>query len=237
MVQTLVETHNRSRPTPERSVLKAFIFLLVVNAFFGAPAFAQSIPTGKSGFYDPAFAIGVDKSSGTVTGYFESSTGWDETTKAPRFSCMFFLSGKLQGDAYQITTWFPGEKDNHIKGQLKFVAGAKTRAEMRIRLEGEHGGCWNVYPLREMNDDKLPLTRRGEWVAVGVVSSRRAFFHRAPDLQAREKAYLTRGDMILVYKVEQGWVDAEYIKGWMSGEFGQTKRGWIKEADLFSPYQ
>ena len=121
MVQTLVETFSRFQLTPERFAPKALILLSVVTVFFEAPAFAQSIRTGESGFYDPAFAIAVDKSSGTVTGYFESSTGWDEAANAPQFSCIFFCP-ENEGRCLSDTTCAGGE-DAHIRGQLKWLPG------------------------------------------------------------------------------------------------------------------
>ena len=65
-----------------------------------------------------------------------------------------------------------------------------------------------------MNDDSVCTARQ-----VGgreIVSSKRALFHQ---FKRSSQGKLTSArDMILVYKVEEGWAEAEYHQGWMSGE-------------------
>jgi hypothetical protein len=172
--------------------------------------------------------IGVDKEKGEVTGFFSESGGWDDQTKAPRFSCIFYIYGKLQGDTYQVTTWYPGNKE-YIKGELKFIV-SEGRKEIDLRLAEEHGGCWNVrHFAKDANPATLELEKSGDWIGVRVVSANKAFFHKGPNVQTKERAYVVKHDPVRALKVQAGWVEAEY------GD-DKVTRGWIKESDLFSPY-
>src|SRR5215204_1678191 len=93
-----------SKQIPSMILVLAF---LMGNTPWESFAVGQTKPSGRSGNYDSLLLIGVDENSGMLTGYFEDSVGWDESTKSSRFSCAFFLYGRLRGDAYQITTWYP----------------------------------------------------------------------------------------------------------------------------------
>jgi len=218
-------------------LLNQFIFrsLLLILLLAGSPQClpasrqnegARAVdPAGNSGDYDP-MQIGVDKKTGELTGFYASYTGWDEQRKAPRFSCVFYLYGKLQGDKYQITSWYPGHKE-YLKGELQFVV-VESRKEVQMKFEAELGGCWNVEPSYNDKDKKISLSleEQGDWTSVRVVSAPKAFFHKGPNDEMRGKAYIVKGDPVRIFKVQEGWVDAEYRK----------TRGWIKEADLYSPY-
>src|SRR5918912_1911545 len=205
-----------------RSLLEVLILLLLL----GSPALSLSAaaqnPSGGSGVYD-SLVIGVDDKSGVVTGYFEEGTGWDERTKSPMFLCTFFLYGKLQGDSYPITTWYPGASES-IKGQLKFMS-VDGFMNSYINLDDEPGGCAMAHPFSKDGGSDLRLDNPGKWSSVRGVATARAYFHKAPDARTREKSFVVKNDAVRVFKTENGWVEAE---------FGTDKvvRGWLKEADL-----
>ena len=206
-----------------------FLAFLVGNSPLGSFAVGQNKPSGRSGDYDNLLLIGVDENSGVLTGYFEDSVGWDERTQTPRFTCAFFLYGRLRGDAYEITTWYPGMGDP-IKGQLKFVT-VDNLSRAQIKLEELPGGCGMAHPsLAQVDGDALQLSAPGNWTSVRAVSARRAFFYRATNSRTKKKAYVVRGDAIRVFRVQNGWVEAEF------GAIGINKetRGWIKESTLFT---
>jgi hypothetical protein len=217
-----------------KSIFKSLtiILLLAGNSqclLAGGQREGKQSPTheGSSGLYD-SLLIGVDKEKGELTGFYEDGTGWDEQLKAPKFSCIFYIYGKLQGDAYQITTWYPGE-DKYIKGELKFVL-REGRKEIDVKLVEEHGGCWNVQPFAEKGRPAtMSLTEHGDWIGVKVVSANKAFFHNGPDAQMKGRSYVVKNDPVRVLKIQPGWVEAEY-----GGK--KTVRGWIKESDLFSSH-
>jgi hypothetical protein len=217
-----------------KSIFNILTIILLLAGPFQCPLAAgqkvgnqSPVHVGGSGFYD-TMVIGVNKEKGEVTGFFSESTGWDQQTKAPSFSCIFYIYGKLQGDAYQVTTWYPSHND-YIKGKLKFVL-VEGRREIDLKLDEEHGGCWNVrHFAKDADPMTLTLEKRGDWISVKVVSAKKAFFYKGPNEQMKGRAYLVRHDPVRVLKAQAGWVEAEY------GD-DKVTRGWIKESDLFTSY-
>jgi uncharacterized protein YecT (DUF1311 family) len=179
---------------------------------------------GFSGSFEPV-VIGVDNDSGKLTGFYKNHTGWDDRYNAPKFSCVFYISGKLTGEMYHITTWYPGESES-IEGSLRFL-GVRNNTKIRIKLNDEHDGCWNVAPLLdEENGVEYSLDNRGKWHSVRVAADK-AFFHSSPNPKTKRRAYVIKYDGLRVLDTQAGWVKAE---------FGTNRitRGWIKESDLFS---
>lgn len=206
-----------------------FLAFLIGNFPLESFAVGQNKPSGRSGNYDNLLLIGVDENSGELTGYFEDAVGWDESTKSPRFTCAFFLYGRLRGDAYEITTWYP-EMGDPIKGQLKFVT-VDNLSRAQIKLEELPGGCGMAHPsLTQDGGDELELSAPGNWTSVRAVSAKQAFFHKATDSRTKTKAYVVRGDAIRVFRVQNGWVEAEFG----AADSNKVTRGWIQESDLFT---
>ncbi len=150
-----------------------------------------------------------------VTGFYENYTGWDEQLQAPRFSCVFLFVGRMENAWVEIAT-------SDTKGTIELLGNDRVK----IRLEEEPGGCWNVEPRFDEEGVLFELTKREEWKIIRMVASERAYFHDHPDESARGESYLIEGDVLKVSEVEGDWV-----KGAYSGSQGVTA-GWIKESDL-----
>jgi hypothetical protein len=174
-----------------------------------------------SGDYD-GFLIGVDR-NGTLTGYFESSTGNGQ------FSCIFFVSGKIGHSVDSVDTWFPGERDPKevIHGVLEQMS-SNGKPAIRLKLDEEHGGCWNVQHFAS-DQSTFVLTEQGSWTSIRIVASQKAFFYDEPSNSSPRKAYAVKGNALRVFDTREGWVSAEYV----SPENRRT-RGWIREQDLFA---
>jgi hypothetical protein len=176
-----------------------------------------------SGWYDELL-IGIDQNKGVITGFYDSGTGWDEEAKGPRFVCSFYLYGEMRGDSFKIITWWPGDdRNDSINGDLTFNADGSVS----VRLENEHGGCWNVNHFADKDrPSNHALDKPGSWTSIRLVKVRRAYFHSKPNEQTQKRAYLTKDNVIRVFSQMPEWVLAEY---------GDKKisRGWIKESDLY----
>jgi hypothetical protein len=111
---------------------------------------------------------------------------------------------------------------------LKFTtAGGVSKA--RLKLETLPGGCGMTDPTLAKGDgEELTLSAPGKWKSVRGISATRAYFHKAPDDRTKEKTFVVKNDAVRIYKVQNGWVEAE---------FGIDKivRGWLKESDLLPP--
>jgi hypothetical protein len=186
-------------------------------------AMAQGTVKSRSGQYEELL-IGTDPQTGVITGYYESATGWDEKAKSPRFVCSFYLHGEMQGDSAKIVTWWPGDDaEDSINGDLTF----KADGSVSVRLESEHGGCWNVNHFADKdNPSNHTLDKAGSWTSVRLVKVRRAYFYNKPNEQNKRRAYLTKSNVIRVFNQSPGWVFAEY------GD-ERISKGWVKESDLY----
>jgi hypothetical protein len=197
-------------------MLKKILVWLI--AFLALPCVAAAVVSGD---YD-GLVIGVDR-NGSLTGYFESSTGRGQ------FSCIFFVSGKVSGSADNVDTWFPGTREpkDVIKGVLEDMS-SNGKPAIRLTLEEEHGGCWNV---QHFASDQLTfvLTERGTWESIRIVASSKAFFYDDPLSPKPRRSYAVTGNALRVFDTRNGWVKAEYV----SPENRRTL-GWIRERDLFS---
>lgn len=194
---------------------KALIWLIACLAW---PCGAAPVVSGDYG----GFLVGVDR-SGSLTGYFESSTGRGQ------FSCIFFVSGKAIGKASGVDTWFPGDRDPKevIHGVLEQVSSGGKPA-IRLKLEEEHGGCWNVQHFAS-DQSTFALTEQGNWEQIRIVASKKAYFYDDPSSSKPRKAFVVTGNALRVFETREGWVRAEYV-----GPANRRTQGWIPERDLFS---
>ena len=203
---------------------KKSILAVLVLSMSGIVGMGQNKIGPSSGRY-AELIVGVDQTSGVITGYYENGTGWDDQTKSSRFTCSFYLYGTKQGDSFKIITWWPGDDlaDSVINGRLDF----KADGSIDVLLESEHGGCWNVQHFADKDSPaNLILDKPGSWTSVRVVKVRRAYFYDKPSQQTRRRSYLTKNDAIRVFSNKPGWVEAEY-------GVDKISKGWLKESDLY----
>jgi hypothetical protein len=189
-------------------MLRPLTFVLLLLSLHGSSAFAQTLSGENS-----QIMIAVDPQTKIITGYYTDSTGYDDPSQGVKFTCIFYLRGKAEGEQpYKITTWFPGDSNDHqlIRGQIRFDTKGTKRVVV-IRLEEEHGGCWNVMHFADDEDAELTLERSGTWSSIRIVSARRAHFYSSPTAASKLRTYLTTGDSLKVFSAESGRVNAEYI--------------------------
>lgn len=194
-------------------------FILALS-FSLITAFSTAAPI-VSGNYD-GLLVGIDQ-QGILTGYFESSTGNGQ------FSCIFFVSGKLDNLKIRIDSWFPADRDPNevIKGTIEALP-ENGKPAIRVTLKEEHGGCWNVQHFAS-EPASFKLTEEGVWQAVRVVAVKKAYFYD-DELGARpRKAYVVQGNALRVFAWRSGRAQVEYVNS-----EGKRTRGWISERDLYS---
>jgi len=64
-------------------------------------SFGQTLISGE---YKFGLKLAYDSKTKILTGYFEDYTGWDEETKNPRFSCIFYIEGLVSNNKCSILT-------------------------------------------------------------------------------------------------------------------------------------
>lgn len=173
-----------------------------------------------SGVYDEAMLIAVDPATHELTGYFRMEGS------PPGFSCIFFLTGTLNGGAARIATYFPATPaDDRIDGALTI----ETPQRFAVNLPREHGGCWNV---EHFADKDLPaeftLQAAHPWRAIAVVRSDKAYFFDSPASATHRRGYLVKGDGVGVRAAQGGWLQVDYPGDTLTS-------GWIRQSDVYPP--
>ncbi|MBK9164156.1 MAG: hypothetical protein IPM21_09625 [Acidobacteria bacterium] len=195
------------------------VLLLTVAASAGS----QAIKSGEYG----SLLIGV-AADGTLTGHFRETTGMDENGR-PRFTCSFVIRGESGDDGfYRIKTWHPEFREDVIEGELSFVE-MDGRSGLRLKLGGEHGGCWNVAPmLKEDEGVEFELTTPGDWTEIRMAKAAKAYFHSSADAKTKGRAFVVKNDVVRISEIRAGWAEATF-----KNDSGRTTRGWLKTDDLY----
>ena len=193
------------------------LLIALIATLAATPAIASPITSGD---YD-GLLIGVDR-QGTLTGYFESSTGGGQ------FSCIFFMRGKVADPATRVDTWFPEDRDakNVISGSMQLLS-ENGKPTIRAGLKEDPPGCWNVQHFAP-EPASFARNEQGSWQAIRVVSANKAYFHDDPSGTHARKAYVVQGNALRIFDTRSGWVQAEYV----SPE-GKRTKGWVLEKDLY----
>ena len=172
-----------------------------------------------SGSYQSALDVAYDPQSKVITAYYESCSGWDELTKDCRFSCSFYLIGKLEAKQALIQSYFPADrKDDSIAGKITLQSAER----FLIRLEAEHGGCANV---QHFADDSLvfQLYRPAPWIQIRWVQQEFAYFYSGPAAEKKKKTFLRKEQLVYIDKVKGKWVhviahEKQHLSGWLRME-------------------
>jgi hypothetical protein len=172
----------------------------------------------SSGKYDDGLNLAFNPQTKKVTGYFESYTGVDENTGEPRFLCIFYITGIFNKNGFAIASYYPKDKeDDLINGEIRI----KDQKTISIKLKEEHGGCWNVQHFSDEFTD-FTLTTESDWIEIRYIDTDKAYFHSDKYEASKRKAYIVKGDIVYIDKIENDWIHCKY--------FGKTvTEGWIKK--------
>jgi hypothetical protein len=170
------------------------------------------------GYYDDML-IAYNPANEMITGYFESATGFDEETRSPRFTCIFYLEGRLENNEASLKTYYPADTSGDL-----IVGSIKVNAEnsISIKLPEEHGGCWNVFHFAD-SAVNFRLTTPEKWLEIRFVEARKTYFYSSSNENARSDSYLVRGDVVRIDSIANEWVHGIFVgnketKGWLKTE-------------------
>jgi hypothetical protein len=191
---------------------------LAITVISATLAFGQPVISGN---YELGLKLSYDSTTKKITGYFENYTGWDDESKAPKFSCIFYIEGTLTGKKFNIATYYPEDKkEDLINGTIQII----TNKKVQIKLPEDHGGCWNVQHFADAPAD-FALEKQQAWIQVRYVAIAKTYFYSNRSDDTRLNAYLVKNNFVCIGKIEQGWAYCTY--------FGtQITKGWIKLSDL-----
>lgn len=173
-----------------------------------------------SGAYNSGLILAYDSITKKLTGYFENYIGMDEETGNPKFSCIFYIQGTITGSQFPIETYYPNDTSDIIKGNMQIIDN-KTAG---IKLDEEHGGCWNVQHFAEYNV-KFTLEKQSAWTQIRYISIDKSYFHTEKSNNKKQKSYVVKNDLVFIDKIDGEWALCKY--------YGKIiKTGWVKTVDL-----
>ncbi len=192
---------------------------IIIFIFFFNITFGQQVVI--SGEYNYGLNIAYDSKTNLINGYYENYTGWDDGTNNPRFSCIFYIEGKVESGKIVIKTYSPTyENENIIEGTLEIV----NNKTVKIKLSEEHGGCWNVEHYVD-EPVKFELGVQKNWFQIRFVKVEKTYFYKNHNTDKKLKKYLIKGDFVCIEKIENEWAYCSY--------FGKKiSKGWIMLKDL-----
>jgi len=192
--------------------------ILLYLLFLSTISYSQKI---VSGTYDSGLILAYDSTNNLLTGFYENSTGWDEATSSPKFSCTFYIECVPEGNTVKIKTYYPGDKlEETITGTLEIIDN-KT---VQIALFEEHGGCWNV---QHFTDQPITFSLQNEksWVQIRYINVAKSHFYSSKNMEKKLKSYLVKKDVVCIETMDNTWAYSIF--------FGKkTTKGWIKTAEL-----
>ena len=175
-------------------------------------AFAQGII--QSGSYGE-LKIAYNHFMNKVTGYYENYSGWDEETKQPKFSCIFYFEGDIRDGKGKINSFYPKDKSQMISGEIEYM----DSGNIRIKLFEEHGGCWNV---QHFADDFLnfKMDKKERWIFIKHVDTDKVYFHSNSNSTSIQTTYIVRGDIVYIDRTLNEWAHCIYmgkkkVSGWL----------------------
>ncbi|CDG83169.1 hypothetical protein [Janthinobacterium agaricidamnosum] len=193
----------------------------------------------NEGFANPSIITGFNPDTKNLTGYVSlsrpapGSIDW----------CNFLFYGKVDGKQA-----IPVSLKNVVKDEgRESIAQSRPSTQSKGKIEissGKNillieeselpGACTWMFPAAGVAgiaqagttfSVRLGGEVKGSWIAVGVISSKRAHFHAQPDEKTIKKAFLISGNVLYIYKEENDWL---YVK--FQGLNKETY-GWIKKSD------
>lgn len=211
-----------------------FLFFALLFRIAQADEITQS--TQNEIFENPFFMIGFDPNTNVITGYVSA------LRTAPRRTdeCKFAFSGRVENKAAATVfakTALRNESDGSIgssgatKGEIR---SDLKRIELIFDQTGLPGDCdWILEfvgePKVSQKGKRISISLEngttGDWKAVFVVRSKRAYFHKESNELSVGRAFLISGDPVKVYVEKSNWY---YVK--FSGRKKETS-GWIKKTD------
>ena len=199
--------------------MKISTFLLFIVFLAGAfVSFGQEVVAGD---YDMGLKVAYDPSTKRMTGYFEDYTyGIETPPRAPQFSCVFYLEGTVSGTTGTLRTAYPNDLEDLIVGRFELV----SPNTIRLQLDAEHGGCWNVQHFVEA-PVSFTLEHPSPWIQIRYIVSNKAYFYSAPSKGKKRRSYLVKNDFFCVEKISKEWAYGTF--------YGEKEcKGWIRIGEL-----
>ncbi len=171
--------------------------------------------------------LAFNPQNNVITGYYENGTG-DNGAGGPQFSCVFYMEGKMVNNEAKIKTYapldeFPADNDDLISGNLSVVSNKKVI----IKLQDDHGGCNTMGENFKDSTEEFTLEKKQRWIEIRYIIATKAFFYKSDNEASKRMAYLIKGNIVYVDKIEGAWLHCTYL-----GDKRHCIQDWIKAEDV-----
>jgi hypothetical protein len=124
----------------------------------------------------------------------------------------------------KVKSYSPLDKEaDLINGEIKLI----NLNTIAIKLQDEHGGCWNVQPFKD-EFVTFSLYQKKNWIEIRYINTPKSYFYKNKTEESKQKSYLVKGDIIYIDKIEDKWIHCIY-------KANKTVSGWIKIDTLNKP--
>lgn len=188
-------------------------------------------------FENPFIVTGFNKKTNQLTGFITILRPSPGRTD----ECKIAFSGQYEKDsrvkillknAVKNALKENSESSKSTNGEIRLVSG---QAQIVIDKKDAPGDCDWISGF--VDEDRVTFKGNaiyiqmkngaiGDWIAVSVIKSPKAYFHKNPDGGGIGKAYLTTGDLAYIFDEQPGWYFVKF-----QGRKKETV-GWIKKTDM-----
>jgi len=219
-----------------RRILWIFAFLILFAN--GVATAAELNYSSRSDIWEnPFLAYGFNLQTKLLTGYLAAL----RTAPGRTDECKLAFS-QSSGSPKILSVRYLGEAEAEKKSDQSSRGVSIVQEENAFYLKFTKkflgGDCDWILPfvvggrVRETSDEvivPMKYPNVGKWIAVYVVKSKQAKFHRLPDVASVQKAFLVEGDILYVYEEQPNWYFVRFEEGKKKTE------GWIKKSDTDQP--
>jgi len=220
-------------------IMKLFYLYIFIAICFSKAACGNDLTQSSQNeiFENPFVVTGFNKKTNILTGYITIL----RTSPGRTDECKITFAGRYEKDGL-----FKVFVRNAVKGVLGDNIESNRLASGEIRLDSRRaylvldkktapGDCdW----IADFADGERVVQKGGSifiqikndivgnWVAVSVIKSPKAYFHKNPDEASASKAYLIAGNMAYIFDEQSDWYLVKF-----RGRKKETV-GWIRKSDM-----
>jgi hypothetical protein len=202
-----------------RIILIASIF---VNFIF--PCHGQKKnSTPITGTYEMGLQVCYNPATGEISGIISFDNSYPGSKV--QISCGQYFTGYHKSSdpigEFSVQSRYPDDttRETLTIGKLKI-----SNKSVSIQLD-EPNSCQNLIDLK--NGWDFDFQKHEDFIACRIIRAKKAFFYSGPDDLTKQKAYLVKGDPVLIRSIKSGWLNIAYFNN-----KGNIRNGWIKQESI-----
>ncbi|MGQ5524887.1 hypothetical protein ACUHMQ_16720 [Chitinimonas sp. PSY-7] len=194
------------------------ISIAILSLVLYTSAFCATPVSGDYG----GVLLAFDKSSGSISGEFESSAGGEGPGEV---TCKFFFYGKIKGETEaEIKLVDPTYLSEEIGGKVKF---GETGGKPWLLLKSDKavGACARYEDFSLQTPSRRDLLNTTAINKMGIVVSSKAKLFNSPSAEKPMRAYLVSGDTVIVLDKKENRTKIRFVS-----DSGKATEGWLENS-------